>query len=171
MNGHEKTIEVEFLRSLFMVTDDGGLIRKVDAIRIGKAGDVAGAQMPCGYRVVRVRGKRIYTHRIIFALVHGRWPDGEIDHINGNKSDSRPCNLREATRSQNRRNIPAMSNNALGIKGVGFLPDRGKFQAQIRINGKGIFLGRFLSAEEASAAYKEAAIRIHGEFAYRGEMQ
>ena len=43
---------------------------------------------------------------------------GQIDHINGIKTDNRLCNLREATRSQNQVNTPVVKNNTSGFKGV-----------------------------------------------------
>jgi hypothetical protein len=45
------------------------------------------------------------AHRVIWALAHGRWPEGQIDHINGNRADNRLCNLREVKPSDNQRNM------------------------------------------------------------------
>jgi len=39
------------------------------------------------------------------------------------------------------------------------------YQAQITFNKKVIYLGCYASPEEAHAAYKEAAERLHGAFA------
>jgi len=44
--------------------------------------------------------------------------------------------------------------NQFGYKGVKFLHNR--YEAQIKINGKNIYLGRFKTAEEAGKAYYEA---------------
>jgi len=48
---------------------------------------------------------KIAAHRMIWAVVHGRWPaDGmDIDHINSNTLDNRPCNLEEVTEIENIR--------------------------------------------------------------------
>lgn len=59
---------------------------------------------PRGYFRGEVMGSPLYAHRAAFACVYGRWPDGEIDHINRNKSDNRISNLREVSHSENRLN-------------------------------------------------------------------
>ena len=60
-----------------------------------------------GYVFVCVyfRGERfkIQKHRLVFFLVHGRFPK-EIDHLNGIKTDNRIENLREVSRSENEAN-------------------------------------------------------------------
>jgi hypothetical protein len=48
----------------------------------------------------------------------GKWPAAGIDHINGNKSDNRWLNLREATQSQNMTNTGNRADNSSGYKGV-----------------------------------------------------
>ena len=59
---------------------------------------------PRGYLRGAVRGMNVYAHRAAFACVHGRWPAGEIDHINRDKSDNRIENLREVSHRENRLN-------------------------------------------------------------------
>ena len=66
-----------------------------------------------------VRGNRgewtPQAHVLIFALVHRRWPrDGMvIDHIDGNKQNNHPDNLREVTHQENN---PANKNKKQNIK-------------------------------------------------------
>lgn len=71
---------------------------------------------------VRLKGKRIkvYLHRIVWAIVKGQWPKMCIDHVNGNKSDNRIGNLREASGSENKRNqlLPWRPNAQTGLPGV-----------------------------------------------------
>jgi len=129
------------------------------------ADDRAGSLKSDGYRRVYIDGSRIYEHRITFAMTNGRWPDLHVDHANGVRDDNRPCNLREATRSQNNANSKISLRNTSGLKGVGFHKQIGRFRADIRIEGSLKYLGLFDSAEEAHAAYMRAAQQFHGQFA------
>lgn len=114
-----------------------------------------------GYRVVRFDLVPFFVHRLIWFHVHGCWPAAQIDHINGDPADNRLCNLREATHSQNVANT--RPRNGRPLKGVTFSNKR--WQAQIRVDGKNLYLGRFDTAEEAHAVYAKKAREIHGEFA------
>lgn len=118
-----------------------------------------------GYHVGKVNYKLCMAHRVIWALVHGHWPENDIDHINGYRADNRLANLREATRSQNNVNSGVRADNTSGFKGVHFNKQQGKWQAQVYRNGKSKHLGFFVAAAEAGKAYQEAAKRVYGEFA------
>ena len=93
-------------------------------------------------------------HRVAFAHYHGRWPDEEIDHINGIRDDNRIANLREADRSLNMRNLR-------GAKGYSFEKDgRARpWTAYIRDHGKVIRLGGFATEAEAASARRDAEQR------------
>ncbi len=89
----------------------------------------------------------------------------EVDHIDGNGLNNQRSNLRLCTTSQNQQNSRRRTDNTSGYKGVSFDQRRGRWKAQIRVNGKRITLGRYDDIEHAAAAYHEAALRYHGEFA------
>ena len=125
------------------------------------SGKVAGNLDTYGHRQIKFQGKLYLAHRLIWLLVTGKNPIGEIDHINGNKDDNRFSNLREATRSQNMANISPRG----AFKGTTFHKGSGKWTARIRTPEKRYFLGYFNSQEQAHEAYKAAAAKYHGEFA------
>lgn len=94
--------------------------------------------------------------------VAGRPPEGfETDHINGNTLDCRRENLRNVTRSENRRNRKG-SQGGPPFLGVTWAKDRGKYQAQIKHKGKTIYLGRYDTAEEANEARLKAEKELWG---------
>lgn len=64
------------------------------------------SKCPRGYLRGALDQSTLYAHRAAIAVVMGDWPDGEIDHINRDKSDNRISNLRVVTHSENRRNTP-----------------------------------------------------------------
>jgi hypothetical protein len=94
---------------------------------------------------------------MLWAIAHGAWPSGEIDHMNGDRKDNRLCNLRDVPRMVNAQNMRrAKRNSKTGVLGVSPDAKRGVFKAQIVIGGKNRYLGRFATIEDASAAYVEA---------------
>lgn len=129
------------------------------------AGSIAGSVHEKGYIRVNVCGRLHYAHRLAWLLAHGRWPKGQIDHINGIRTDNRLANLREATPTNNNGNRRVQSNTRSGVKGAHWHKQSGKWTANIRIDGRQIYLGLFATAKEAGAAYAEAAKTIFGEFA------
>jgi len=70
-----------------------------------------------GYLVASVKKQRIAVHRIIYAIMRGRWPR-MIDHINRDKTDNRWGNLRETDHSGNAKNTKIPSDNKTGVMGV-----------------------------------------------------
>ena len=106
------------------------------------------------------------AHRVAWVMTHGEWPKEMIDHINGDRSDNRLCNLRQATRSQNLINSKLSSRNSSGFRGVSWCSAKQKWDARIYSATKLRLLGRFKTKEEAIAAYAAAAAELHGDFAY-----
>jgi hypothetical protein len=123
---------------------------------------VAGRIDGNGYLGIGIDRERFYAHRLVFLYVCGRWPNGDVDHINGQRADNRLENLREATRGQNCLNAKLRHDNTTGFRGV-YRTHSGKYQARF---GRKI-LGRFATAEEASAAHRAAAIQAHGHQFFR----
>ena len=125
------------------------------------AGSVAGRSTNCdGYKEIQV-DKRLYkAHRLAWLFVYGEWPD-QIDHINGDRCDNRIENLRNVTGALNTHNqTKPHSTNRSGALGVVRKPN-GRFQAEIRVLGRKRCLGTYGSVEAASAAYREAKLRLH----------
>jgi hypothetical protein len=126
---------------------------------------LAGSKDRKGYVIIRVDNNVYKAHRLAWLYVYGEWPDGEIDHINRNKSDNRIENLRVVTRSQNQMNIAAYSNNSAGIKGVVWHEGRQHWRAYIKIDGQLIDLGHFSDIDDAKQARLEAETELFGKFA------
>ena len=105
------------------------------------------------------------VHRVIFAMAHGRWPVGHLDHIDGDKLNNRPENLREATRSQNQSNQGLKKTNKSGRKGVCWHRQAGKWVSQINVCNQTIYLGIYDDIDLAAFVYECAALKYHGEFA------
>lgn len=156
------------LRRLFDLDEQTGqLIRRIRndvPARINKrfSGKVAGYTDSRGYIQVGIGRTLFLAHRIVWKMVHGDEP-AELDHINNDPSDNRPCNLRRADRSENVANRRKRRKKVLP-KGV-FATPSGNYYASIRMRGVTTRLGTFSTVERAQAAYGKAAAEIHGEFA------
>ena len=126
------------------------------------AGRPAFATIVNGYCVGTVPGYgRYQAHRIAYFLATGREPCGEVDHINGDRRDNRPSNLRVVTASENRRNAAVPSHNTSGLIGVSYRGDKRRWRAYIAIGDITQHLGYFNTKTEALAARK-AAEQEHG---------
>ena len=101
---------------------------------------------------------KFFAHRLIYALHYRTIPDAclQIDHINGEKLDNRPKNLRLVTASENLRNQRMYRNNTSGVHGVHWVKARQCWHAKIFVGGKLYPLGYFETIEEAAAARIEA---------------
>lgn len=130
-----------------------------------KVGTIAGALDKNGYINIRVLRKLYKAHRLAWFYVHGVWPEMDLDHIDGDKTNNSLGNLRLATSAQNVANSGVRSDSISGIKGVKKRNDCNKWRAQITENGKRRFLGNFDTADEAYAAYCDAAKKHFGQFA------
>jgi hypothetical protein len=132
-----------------------------------QAGDVAGSLHPTGYVKLSFahegRTRSISAHRLAYYMSYGKLPK-VIDHANGNGSDNRIENLREATHQQNRMNARVRIDNASKVTGVYYRKDCDKWRAEICKDGNRTHLGFFKTKEEAIEARKEAEDELFGEF-------
>ena len=124
-----------------------------------KAGSAAGSRIAKGYMLIRFNRRQLLAHRLAWLWMTGEWPSLHIDHIDGEKSNNRWSNLREASNADNLMNRGKNSNNTSGYKGVSFDKKTGRYSAFLTADKKRRFLGYHATAEEAHNAYR-AAIQI-----------
>lgn len=127
------------------------------------AGKAAGCVSAHGYRLIRLGRKSFRACRLAWFLVHGQWPAGEIDHINGIRLDDRIENLRVVDRagnSQNKRGAQA-NNKSCRLLGVTWNKQHERWQAKITARKVRHHVGYFSTATEAHAAYMAEKARLH----------
>lgn len=110
-----------------------------------------------GYKRGQVCGAQIRAHRVIWAIVTGEWPNGQIDHINGQRLDNRWANLREVSTRQNSRNKKRSARNQSGHNGVSWDKGCSKWRVHVGDGGKAKYIGVYASLEDAVRARKNAA--------------
>lgn len=135
-------IVVQELRDVFCYDRDSGVVRWKVKSGSSSPGKIAGSlNTTCGYLYVSYLLKKYAVHRLAWALEHGEFPSGQIDHINRNRLDNRLSNLRAVTSSENMKNCGMSKTNTSGIKGVRF--HMGKWEACQSMNDKLVYLGRY----------------------------
>lgn len=114
-----------------------------------------------GYRVGNLGGKVYRAHRVIWAVIYGKWPLGEIDHINGVPDDNRLENLRDVSHQENLQNQKLRSSNTSGHNGVAWCSTFNKWRCQLMVNGESYSFGYHDHKEDAIAAI-DAGFKQHG---------
>jgi hypothetical protein len=150
-------ISIETLREKYSYNPETGEIRNR---KLGFAITNRCKNRNTHYQYLKVGESIVSAHRAAWAMHHGEWPNGQIDHRDGDGMNNRIDNLRDATHSQNQRNQRLHARNKTGVRGVCLCKRTGRWQALIWDgNGKRVFIGRFETIEAAAAARKEAELK------------
>lgn len=163
MEQRSRTCSAERVRALFDYDHATGVFtRRVAHGRHGRhpKGEVAGTVTSRGYIVICIDGRGYKAHRLAWLYVIGEWPERQIDHVDGDKSNNRFLNLRQATNAENHQNEwKARTNNRVGLLGVS---KHGKsFRARLKIDGRTFRAPSRDTAEQAHADYLELKRRHH----------
>lgn len=127
-------------------------------------GKVAGSKsVKDGYIRIFINMKSYLAHRLAFIYVNGNVQKIDVDHINGDRSDNRMANLREATRSVNIQNLKKAKsdNKSSGLLGACYDAKAGKYRSAITLDGMRKHLGYYDTAEKAHSVYLDAKRILH----------
>jgi len=116
-----------------------------------------------GYVAVYLKPRTVMAHRLAWLLHYQSEPPEIIDHIDGDPTNNRISNLREATVGQNSANKKRHRNNSVGVKGVS---RAGPGTYRVRVKSGAVSLTCFVpDLESARKARQRLAEQLHGEFA------
>ncbi len=118
-----------------------------------------------GYKngVIRFSERKVSMHEVIFGVKEGL----EIDHIDRDGLNNRRSNLRHVTRQQQMCNTGPRKGKYKGVWRETRRISGKCWVAGITIpGGRQKYLGSFDTAEEAAAAFNEAAQQYYGQYAY-----
>jgi hypothetical protein len=153
-------LTLEDLKEILDYDSDTGIFKWKINKGPAQIGKIAGCKNKFGYIRINltVKGirKTVLAHRLAWFYFYGTWPKNLIDHKDGISDHNWIKNLREASHQQNNWNKKVSKFNKSGIKGVSTRKD-GKFVVYV-------CLGSFTSKEEAARVYKEAVVKLQGEF-------
>ncbi len=146
----------EQVKDLFDCVDGELLWRETRGPRARK-GHPAGT-VRAGGNVSILIGKRLYQRsRLVFAWHFGRWPEGELRHIDGNRGNDRISNLQD---------LPIHALRHL-VKGTTHLPGThlqdGRWIASITAKGTAVYLGSYGTEIEAHSAFAAAHAALYGD--------
>ena len=140
--------------------ETGIFIWKVNKSRRAKTGMRAGSKHTTGDVRIFINGKSYKAHRVAWLYVYGNFPGNKIDHQNGIKDDNKISKLKDVSHTENMKNHPVHKNSKSGFIGVSWHKKTGKWQADISVNKKTIYLGIFSNISDA------VKVRIDAEAKY-----
>jgi hypothetical protein len=165
------TLTQEYLQSLFDYRD-GELYWKNTIAPRAKKGTIAGSVHHTGYKYLKLNGKVIANHRVIFFMHHGYLPK-EIDHQDRNRSNNKIENLRAATTQQNALNRTVCNTSKSGIRGVFFNEKINKWMVQLNIDKKQKYFGSYYDLNVAKFVAEFIRHKYHKDFSnlrFKGEV-
>lgn len=164
----KKELSLDYLKEVLSYDPETGIFTwKKQLSSRGTPGSVAGSiSKSIGYRTIVIHKIRYLAHVLAWFYSTSEWPDDEIDHKNGIRSDNRLGNLRPSSHHQNMQNRhrSTRSTNSSGFLGVRLAnenPPHSRYVASIQHQGRNIRVGTFPTAEEASAAYIAKKHELH----------
>lgn len=149
----------EDARRIFSFDAESGILYWAERTSHGvQVGDQAGTPTKNGYRQVLFKRRAYLVHRVIWLYLHGSWPAGDIDHINGCRTDNREANLRDVSRRtniENQKTAPKGKKSGAPL-GVHWDKRLKKWRSTIVVKGKSKYLGIYQDPNEAHQAYLTA---------------
>lgn len=141
----------DLLREHFTYNKDTGIVTRLKQTSSrALIGYEVGSMGISGYLGVYFQGKHYRLARVIWKLVTGDEPLGQIDHINRIRADNRWVNLRVVTQQQNNLNR--------SFRGY-YLRPSGRYEVVLQ----GKYIGTFNTPEEASLVYQQAREKVLNE--------
>lgn len=162
---NQNKLSLENLKRKLSYNPETGLFTRNCLMPGSGIGAICGTTKASGYVIVCVDRTLYRAHRLAWFYQYGRWPIGDVDHINRVRSDNRIANLREASRSDNLCNSSIRSDNKCGIRGVSFNKLNRNYTVKIEKNGELLVKHGINTLEEAEYLAAAFIREMHGRFA------
>lgn len=134
--------------------ETGEITRTVTTSSRAPKGRVVGSPNQNGYLGFYFSGRRYTCSRVAWYLYYGSWPEGDVDHLDNDRTNNRINNLEDVSHRVNcqRRSIRTKKKLPLGVR---LHPRSGKYEAQASIGGRTKYLGTYRTPEQAHQRYLE----------------
>ena len=158
----EQNLTQEQLKAVVHYDPSTGLFTWLSTLGGVCVGQVAGNGNSNGYRVLGWNGRKYRQHRLAWLYVHGAWPKGTIDHMDGDRCNNRIGNLRDVSQRINMQNQrkPTKANTS-GALGVYWSANRGGYMASVSVKPKKYRRGPYRTIERAQDAYLDLKRKHH----------
>ncbi len=150
------------LKELLHYNKDTGVFTWIKSVGTKKSGAIAGhinIFRSKGYYRIQLNKKNYYSHRLAWLYIHGKFPDDEIDHLDGDGTNNKWINIRAVDHVENHRNRRLQANNSSGLPGVSWDKALCKWLVRIKIKNNSVYLGYQDNLLEAACIRKNAEIK------------
>ena len=152
------------LMELFTYSRESGRFTRIAGAKgKGVRSEIAGSLSGKGgrYLTMFVDGKSRYCHRMAWLYCFGSFPDGDIDHIDGDGNNNKISNLRDVSKSENSRNQKKSVKNTSGFTGVCWDSSLCKWRARITVMRKTFNLGVHKNISDAVIAREKKEVELN----------
>lgn len=156
------SLTAQTLRELLHYDPETGIFTRAVSQRgrNGRKGCQAGGKSDSGYIRISIQNKLHQAHRLAWLYMFGVWPTGDVDHIDGDRTNNRIANLRDVSTSVNMQNQKsAQPRNISGFLGV--TKHGNRFEASIKLNGINHYIGSYATPQTAHEAYLRVKRALH----------
>lgn len=102
------------------------------------------------YIQINFNSTRYLAHTVCWVLYYGKWPERQLDHIDGDTLNNRKDNLREVSSSENKHNPQKLyATNTTGYPGITYFKRDGTYIVRLSVNGTRIYGGTFKTLDGA----------------------
>lgn len=161
---NQEKLSIDTLKRKLKYDPATGLFTRNCIMTGSSIGDVCGTKKENGYVIISIDRVLYRAHRLAWFYFYGRWPEGDIDHVNRIRNDNRIANLREACRSDNLCNSSRRSDNKTGIRGVSFNRVSNTYTVKIQKNGKTLTRYGVTNIAVAKDIARVFSNELHGDF-------
>lgn len=152
---------IERLQELLEIDAAGALRWRVSrgSVRAGQPAFTSRVRGGQGrrYHQGRIDGASLTRARVVFALAHGRWPDGEVRRLDGDSLNDHADNLVDTWTDPRGRGRTRTAARGSRFIGVTWSADRELWAAKRHVDGTVQRLGYYATEEEAARAYDASA--------------